>query len=1777
MLEIDGYRIDQEIYRSSTVIVFRGIREEDGVPVIIKTHTSLYAPEYLLSRLSREYRIAGKLTHRNIARVLSLETNENRLTLVSEDYGGVQLQSYIPGHGMHLGEFLPASLQILEGVRFIHQNDIIHGHIHPGNILIQPKTGLIKLIGFGGALDLSDFGEKSRSPKSILDALDYIIPGKMEGSAGWMDYRIDFYFLGVTFYTMLCGHLPFRVNNPSEVLLAHAEGNPVPLHEIDDEIPDVISAIISKLLSKDPDQRYQTIQGIKADLGTCFEQVLNQKTVRSFSTGKYDFIERMRNAGPLSGRKEQWENVEEAVNDIRNGRSGILLISGEAGSGKTSMVEKVRGRLQGSSCIFCLGDSEPFTCQIPYHVLNPVFSNCIDWVLSRPDPQIQTWKENLLDAAGGNSAAFTDVIPDFSRLFRGSAGNPVALAVKESQFRFRYLFRTLLHRLARPDHPLVLAVDNLEHADRTSLDLIRTILRDPPSHFLFIGTSSLSPAEGQHLLQVSTEKGHHRHVQINTLHLQPLPAEAVTTLLAEILGADPDEVSPLAEMLHEKVGGNPYTVREFFFNLIQQEKFPVPAVSSDKIRTETGLVSVQEEMPGLEVGKDGTTFMKSKLEKLPSSIQHHLKVGACLGMRFDSSFLAALANESETAVLYSLDIAAREGFLRLFRNEWIFQHEIAHQAASSLLKEQEERRFNGEIANLLYNYYIRHDENHEKLLPYLFHLEKTCRSELSEEDRIHQAQLCLKAAQQCRGKIALQEARELLARGIRLLPHDAWESQYPLAFQLYKESIEAGYATNHSEQAEACIDILLDHAENELDLVPVHEFRIQHYLDSREPVSTIEYGVKVLERLGIRIKSPLTPFSRLKAFTTTKRHSIQQLLNELPRLSELADEKKSAAIKVLAAVAPEILRIRQDLFPFITRLMLFPLLKQGRSLHALPILADFGRWVCAEKQDYELGDLAGKTAVQMINREPSQHLACRILLSYGKGISHWKNPLNKSREYLEKAIQAGLESGDRFHIHDCIVSNAFIRFFLGEPLGTLEAACEKYHRRLQILFGTHSFPLLEFLQQVIVNLRSDNREPSPHLKRGAAAENPEGTPGWESKNHTVWQGMYVACNTMYLFLCGEPGRAAAFAEKNERYTWKIRETFACVEFRFYQTMSLFCSLPKAEPYHRGKYWRRIRKNIRQFKFWAQTEQHNFYHKYTLLLAEQAALDGKTEKALRCFEQAMDYAGKNGFDHDKTLASERCGIYLNQINLARTLTPHIRNAYQGYLRWEMAGRANGLIRRYPKILRLPTAPGYPADHAKPAVAVGSDQPHYDEIKTTRDSLQLISSDIDLIKLLENSMKSIMEKSGAEKGFIILNSDHGLKIEAQANAFEERITVHQSIPLEQCDGLSAPLVLYVSRTGERVLFPDNAKADLFENDAYFQLHTPKSLLCMPIKSHTGAVGIAYLESTSVDGTFLGTRLDILERLLSQTAISLRHAWEVKQLKEMIKKRSRQLKETQEKLIEKAQKAGMADIALSILHNVGNLLNSVIVSGQIILDTVHAGSHLRNMQEAGKILRENLETLETFISSNPRGKKLIQYYLLLEEGFEKEFSVLRQNSERLMKNVNSLKTLIASQQAYATSGYQKEKLNLETIMEEVLHANAELMQSNDIKLIRQFEGTPLIMVQKEKVAKTIQHILNNAVEAMAANHPDTKEIIITTTSDQQNVYAHIKDRGEGITEERTDLLFTQGFTTRPDKPGFGLHDSANFMREMGGDIHIESGGKNRGSQVILRFPLPQTPVSL
>ncbi|HMZ64508.1 MAG TPA: AAA family ATPase, partial [Leptospiraceae bacterium] len=567
------FSIQEELFRGSSYVISRGIQNSDQKPIIIKYLNSEIQEGNENLKLKNEFYIHSQ---RKLNFSIKAVDFIDDTFLILEDFKGISLSDFIKNRKLDVTDFLFIALAMTECLIEIHENNIIHKDIKPANFIINENTKELKLTDFG----ISTLFQKeyvSSSEIKLEGTIQYISPEQTGRTGKPIDYRTDLYSLGISFYEMLTGRLPFATNDINQILHFHLAQIPDSPKKYNPDIPTILAALIQKLISKDPIARYQSANGLKFDLieiQSLFEK--NEEILSSmpFQLGANDFSDKFIISEKLYGREKEIQILQESFLDTLSIHQSnrFLLITGYSGIGKSSLISELNIPIQEKKGFLISGKFEQYQRNIPFFAISQSFADFIKQLLSREKSEIGIWKRDIQTAVGSIGKVITDVIPELELLI-GVQEDVPEVSTEQGMNRFSYAFLQFVKACAKLEHPIVLFLDDLQWADSGSLFLLEQLLYEPDLYYILIigayRNNEVNSSSSFHFFLSNLEK---ENYQFKTIHLGNLEKKAIRDLLVDTLHSKSESIEELSDLIYSKTGGNPFFTKQFLFNL-QDESF----------------------------------------------------------------------------------------------------------------------------------------------------------------------------------------------------------------------------------------------------------------------------------------------------------------------------------------------------------------------------------------------------------------------------------------------------------------------------------------------------------------------------------------------------------------------------------------------------------------------------------------------------------------------------------------------------------------------------------------------------------------------------------------------------------------------------------------------------------------------------------------------------------------------------------------------------------------------------------------------------------------------------------------------------------------------------------------------------------------------------------------------------------------------------------------------------------------------------------------------------
>ncbi|MCC3475930.1 MULTISPECIES: ATP-binding sensor histidine kinase [unclassified Microcoleus] len=1738
-LTLPGYKITTSISDGFNTSVYRGIRQSDEQPVIIKILKAEFPTLEQITRLKNEYKITQHLHADSIVTYYSLETYQNRLALISEDFGGNSLGQII-SKKLDLTAFLNIGIQLASALNSLHQNGIIHKDIKPSNIIINLETGIVKITDFSIASRLSKETPQINSANLVEGTVAYMSPEQTGRMNRTLDYRSDFYSLGVTFYEMLTGKLPFKSNDILELVHCHIAKHPAPPSECrrnlenSDLVPQVVSDIVMKLLGKNAEDRYQTAEGIKADLENCLNSWQTTGEVAYFVPGQLDRSGQLSIPQKLYGRELEVDSLLAAFErvgtrqcrvptgdrDLLPGRSEIVLVSGYSGIGKTAIVNEVHKPIVRQRGYFINGKFDQFKRNIPYAALIQAFGSLIGQLLTESSENLQAWREKLAAALGTNGAVIVDVIPEIE-LIIGKQPEVPQLGAAESQNRFNRVFQEFIGVFTRAEHPLVIFLDDLQWADSASLNLMQLLLGNSESKYLLlIGAYRDNEVHPTHPLVQAIEQIAKTGTPVNNIVLQPLDFGNVCELIADTITAN-DKVRLLAELIFHKTGGNPFFITQLLQALYQENllHFELSSGSWQWDLAQIQAIGITD--------KSVVELVASRIEKLPETTQRVLKLAACIGDTFTLDVLSIVNEQSQAQAASELWAALQTGLVLPLSNAYKiplvggwgldnlrsiipasqskiaykFLHDRVQQAAYSLIPDAQKQATHLKIGQLLLKNtpVAEIDDNVFDIVNQLnvgveFLTEKTEKDEL--------AKLNLIAGKKAKASNAYEAAVRYLNVGLELINssqspvsmQSSWDTDYDLTLNLHVEAAEAEYLNTNFGRSQELADLVLQQAVSVLDKIKVYEIQIQSYMSQNQFSQAVDYGLKAVEILGLSLSE--IPPENLAGIKLPQ-------IEELEKVPVMTDDYQLAAMRILSVLLSPAFGAKPELLPQIIFTMVDFGMESGYSALGAIAYTWYGLLLSAVLGELNAGYHSGQLGLKLLDKFNAKQLKSKIYNMFNTFVRHWKEHARETIVSLMEGIQSGLETGDLEFGSYCAMNYCNHLFLIGEPL---ENVAQKQGQYINLTLNLkQDFPsvFIRTWSQMVLNLmgRSTNKSQLIGDEFNEIEMLPNLKVNWSFFN-------FYFAKTLLHYLFKEYDMAVANASLAVEYAGGMVGYMMVGTNNFYYSLALLAVYPTADSAAQEKYLMQVAANQEQMQTWAHHAPMNYQHKYDLVEAEKARVFGKNWEAADYYDKAIQGAKEQGYIQEEALANELAAEFYFSRNKDKIAQVYLTESYYGYIHWGAIAKVKDLEARYPQLVaQTLNRETKTRDLTVTATTTttSSDFSKSLDIGTFVKASQAITSEIVLDKLLASLIEILLENAAAQKAVLMLYKDDSLLIQAACTSEQNQAVVLQSLPVEISQDLPVSIVNYVARTQKDLVLNNAASDGLFTEDPYIVSSQPKSILCNPVIYQGQLTGILYLENNLAVGAFSPERLQVLKVLTSQVAIALENAKlyaKAQQKSQQLEQSLHKLQQTQAQLVQTEKISSLGQLVAGVAHEVNNPVG--FISGNLH----HANDYVRDLICIVNLYQQHYPQPVQEIAEAAEDMELD--YLM--EDLPKMLGSMQLGTDRIRDIMQSLRNFSR------VDGNEKKPADIHAGIESTLMILQHRLKANaerpSIQVIKEYGDLPAVECYSGQLNQVFMNLLSNAIDALDESNASRTYADIDKHPNIITVCTEVKDvKEEGI----------------------------------------------------------------
>ncbi len=1813
LIALTGYQIAEIVYQSQRTLVYRGQRLYDQMPVIIKLLWSEYPSFSELVQFRNQYTITKNFDIDGIVKPYNLENYRNSYALIMEDFGGISLKDWGLGKKNlpitnFLSEFLFIAIQIAQILDELHRHRVIHKDLKPTNILINPETKHVKLTDFSIASLLLRETQEILTPKVLEGTLAYLSPEQTGRMNRGIDYRSDFYGLGVTFFELLTGQLPFQSHDPMELVHCHIAKQPPRVYSINPSIPPILSDIIGKLMAKNAEDRYQNALGLKHDLEKC-QHRWKAGRMDSFELGQRDICDRFIIPEKLYGREAEVRTLLNAFERVSQGTTEIMLIAGFSGIGKTAVVNEVHKPIVRQRGYFIQGKFDQFQRNIPFYAFLQAFRDLMKQLLSESDRQLEHWKSKILSTLGENGQVIIEVIPELERII-GPQPQIAQSSGSAAQNRFNRLFQKFIHVFTTNEHPLIIFLDDLQWADSASLKLMQLLMSDASTSYLFlIGAYRDNEVSKAHPLMLTLADIAKAGTTINTITLAPLNQFDINQLVADTLSCSPKLAQPLTELVYQKTKGNPFFTNQFLKSLYEDALI---TFNFQQGYWQCDIAKVRV----LALTDDVVEFMALQLQKLPQSTQFVLKLAACIGNSFDLATLAIVQEKSQEETSAVLWKALQEGFIlpksqayKFFQGEtatgslrsnfheqlainnepihYKFLHDRVQQAAYFLIPEDQKQSTHQKIGQLLLNN-TDGQAREEKIFDIVNQLNIGAELFTQQSERDELAQLNLVAGRKAKASTAYEAALKYLSAGIEVLAADCWQTQYNVTLTLHEEATEVTYLSGNFEQVEPLAGRVLQNVRSLLDQVKVYEVKIQTYLAQNQLEQAFHTAVGVLSLLGCQLPKQPTRAKTLLGLVRTKVGLFGKSPTDLMNLPTMTEPQKLATMRILASASSAAYTGLPELLPLIVFSKVNLSLKYGNTALSAVAYVLYALILCGVLFDIESGYQFGQLSLQVLEQFHAQELKSKTVFILNCFVNHWHDHVKDTIRPLLEAYQSGLETGDIEYASWSAYVYSYHLYCIGKELTELEKEMGFYAEATNQLKQEKARIYINTFRQATLNLLGQSENPC--CLQGDSYNENKILPWQYQANDKTGISLCYLNQLILSYLFCEYFEAIKNAELAKKYLDGITASYAFALFYFYDSLAQLAIYNNAGKIDKKSILLRVKSNQKKMKEWAYHAPMNHLHKFYLVEAERYRVLNKTVKALEHYDRAISLAKENEYLQEEAIAHELAAKFYLEWGKEKIAIIYMTDAYYAYSRWGAKAKVDDLEKRYPQLLapvlqqeknslnspnKIYTQSITSLSFHNTLKTTFSNSTSISEVldlKTVIKATLAISGEIHLSKLLFALMQVVLENAGASKGALVLCDEDNLRV--AISCVSESECNLEYLPISENQEIALSIINHVKHTLEILVINDATVETTFAADPYIIREQPLSLLCSPILNQGKLIGILYLENNLVTRAFTSDHIFIFNLLCSQAAISLENARLYQQAQDYAHQSEQSLndlKQMQLQLVQSEKMSALGNLVAGVAHEINNPIGFIAGNLQPAVDYVQdlfglIDLYQQKFPHPGVHIEKEIKAID------------LEY---LREDLPKLIASMQEGVDRIYDISTSLRTFSRA------DSKRKVEFNIHEGIDSTLLILKHRLKANEnrpeIQVIKNYGNLPQVECFVGQLNQVFMNILANAIDALEESNtersfadiqanPNRITIRTTLTEDNHHVLIQIQDNGIGMSDQVKQKIFDHLFTTKAVGKGTGLGLSIThqiIVEKHGGSLEVNSS-LGQGTSFVVAIPV-------
>ena len=993
----------------------------------------------------------------------------------------------------------------------------------------------------------------------------------------------------------------------------------------------------------------------------------------------------------LYGRDREVLMLLDSFERISSGHGQVLLVPGSSGVGKTVLVQELLTPIRDRNGFFIKGKFEQYQQNIPYFAFRQALTELCRRLQSGNEQEYSRFKAEILQSIGNLGQVLVEFVPEFES-FLGLQPPLGDINPQEARHRFADVIRNFLKVICKPEHPLVLFIDDWQWADAASCELLRQLQVGVTLRYLQVIVSYRDNEVGAgHPLMLAVNDLQSHDVSVGVLQVKNITANDVQEFVADTLNPVTEDVEGLAAIIHSRTLGNPFFVRSFFsflhdLNLIWFD------IDAKRWKWHKNIAE------GIDLPNNVVELFALKLRRLDAESQNLFSLAACLGNSFDLEMLSIISSYSKQKCLSLLFTDEAKTLLLPLDSERIsgivenvsdqtkctFLHDRVQQAAYTLIEPQELPAILLKIGRLLLNS-LHPEQLDERLFEVMNHLNAGSHLIQETAEQLKMVELNIMAASKAHAATAYRSALQFYRAANSFLEKPGfaqllWSHHHELTMNLFKDLAVCEFLEGDRSEGENCIQEAVNHSVSTLEKAQVLNILIVQYtLLARYP-EAIASGKQALAALGISLPEDNYEQARDVEIALFRQDLKDRLISSLDDLPVMTNPEMLMAAKILITMGPPCYRSHQRLWSVIVPKVVNLTLQYGNIPQVGYSHTAFGGLLGWVDNDYASAKEFGELATRLMTgtfQSPSDQSVFYLMI--GSSIRHWFKHLSYGSQDYTDAYEIGLRSGNLQYAAYAFGHNMYCRFYQGVPLSGLIQESQHSLEFSQSRLNQWAIDLLQGGLNIFGILSGESSALDGNIEWADAAF----LERVDAHHNIQVKCIYKVLKTYALLLAGNYEEALALSDETEPliYTVGTQGLLPWPEHVFARLLILTALYSKASTAQKIKWHTELDLMLNQLRIWADNCPENFEHKFLLASAELARTDGQALIAMQLYDQAIEAAKAGNFIQWEGMANEQASSFWMETGNESLAEVYRRQAYICYNRWGANAKVYSMENEY----------------------------------------------------------------------------------------------------------------------------------------------------------------------------------------------------------------------------------------------------------------------------------------------------------------------------------------------------------------------------------------------------------------------------------------------------------------------------------------------------------------